>query len=159
MYGRVSDYFESAVRRVSGDLSGDDFVRVMWLSSTLFFVVGGYWLLRSLKDPIMSVIDGVSALPRSLHRMKDYLRHDIFHDCNRLNIFRKRKLHRFSSYLVSLSSVSIEEASFICHFRLHIHRCFLSYPPTIRTVTCRFSLPGVQTTSCLTCTPSISSSI
>jgi hypothetical protein len=25
----------------------------------LFFVVGGYWLLRSLKDPIMSVIDGV----------------------------------------------------------------------------------------------------
>ena len=27
---------------------------------TLFFVVGGYWLLRSLKDPIMSVIDGVS---------------------------------------------------------------------------------------------------
>lgn len=26
---------------------------------TLFFVVGGYWLLRSLKDPIMSTIDGV----------------------------------------------------------------------------------------------------
>ena len=30
------------------------------MKGTLFFVVGGYWLLRSLKDPIMSTIDGVS---------------------------------------------------------------------------------------------------
>jgi len=37
----------------------------VWLSSTLFFVVGGYWLLRSLKDPIMSAIDGVEYIPQA----------------------------------------------------------------------------------------------
>jgi len=31
----------------------------------LFFVVGGYWLLRSLKDPIISVIDGVEYIPQA----------------------------------------------------------------------------------------------
>ena len=40
-------------------------LRVIWLSSTLFFIVGGYWLLRSLKDPIMSVIDGVEYIPQA----------------------------------------------------------------------------------------------
>lgn len=48
------------VNNVTGELEGEDLLRVIWLSGTLFFVVGGYWLLRSLKDPIMSVIDGVS---------------------------------------------------------------------------------------------------
>lgn len=54
------DYFDKLTRKVTGDLEGEDLVRVLWLSCTLFFVVGGYWLLRSLKDPIMSVINGVS---------------------------------------------------------------------------------------------------
>jgi ATP:ADP antiporter, AAA family len=57
---RATRYFDSLRRRVTGDLDGDELLRVIWLSTTLFFVVGGYWLLRSLKDPIMSVIDGVS---------------------------------------------------------------------------------------------------
>lgn len=51
---------DNVISSVTGDLSGDDLLRVLWLSSTLFFVVGGYWLLRSLKDPIISVINGVS---------------------------------------------------------------------------------------------------
>ena len=58
--GRVSEYFHSLTSRISGELEGEDLIRVIWLSGTLFFIVGGYWLLRSLKDPIMSVISGVS---------------------------------------------------------------------------------------------------
>lgn len=57
---RATRYFDSLRRRVTGDLDGDELLKVLWLSATLFFVVGGYWLLRSLKDPIISVIDGVS---------------------------------------------------------------------------------------------------
>jgi AAA family ATP:ADP antiporter len=57
---RASAYLDKMVRKVTGDLEGEDLLRVLWLSSTLFFIVGGYWLLRSLKDPIMSVINGVS---------------------------------------------------------------------------------------------------
>ncbi len=50
---------------MTNDLGGDDFIRVAWLSVTLFFVVGGYWLLRSLKDPIMAAIDGVEYIPQA----------------------------------------------------------------------------------------------
>lgn len=57
---RATAYLDKMVRKVTGDLEGEDLLRVLWLSSTLFFIVGGYWLLRSLKDPIMSVINGVS---------------------------------------------------------------------------------------------------
>ncbi len=57
---KANEYFDELVNRVTGNLEGDDLIRVIWLSSTLFFIVGGYWLLRSLKDPIMSVINGVS---------------------------------------------------------------------------------------------------
>lgn len=53
------EFFDNLTRKVAGDMSGEDLVRVCWLSITLFFIVGGYWLLRSLKDPIMSVITGV----------------------------------------------------------------------------------------------------
>ncbi len=59
---RATRYFDDLRRKVTGDLDGDDLLKVLWLSSTLFFVVGGYWLLRSLKDPIISVIDGVCFL-------------------------------------------------------------------------------------------------
>ena len=57
---RAVAYLDTMVRKVTGDLEGEDLLRVLWLSSTLFFIVGGYWLLRSLKDPIMSVINGVN---------------------------------------------------------------------------------------------------
>lgn len=60
---RATRYFDDLRRKVTGDLDGDDLLKVLWLSSTLFFVVGGYWLLRSLKDPIISVIDGVEYIP------------------------------------------------------------------------------------------------
>lgn len=41
-------------------ISGTDLAKVIWLSVILFFLVGTYWLLSSLKDPIMSSISGVS---------------------------------------------------------------------------------------------------
>lgn len=61
MSDRLAEYVDQASKSVIGDLEGDDLLRVMWLSTTLFFIVGGYWLLRSLKDPIMSTISGVSS--------------------------------------------------------------------------------------------------
>eukprot|EP01040_Poterioochromonas_malhamensis_P022785 gene22785-27787_t len=60
---RATRYFDGLRRKVTGELDGDDLLKVLWLSATLFFVVGGYWLLRSLKDPIISVIDGVEYIP------------------------------------------------------------------------------------------------
>lgn len=61
MSDRLAEYVDRVSKSVIGDLEGDDLLRVMWLSITLFFIVGGYWLLRSLKDPIMSTISGVSS--------------------------------------------------------------------------------------------------
>ena len=61
MSDRLAEYVDQVSKSVIGDLEGDDLLRVMWLSTTLFFIVGGYWLLRSLKDPIMSTISGVSS--------------------------------------------------------------------------------------------------
>ena len=44
---------------IIGTRDSTDSIRVLWLSAILFFTVGGYWLLRSIKDPIISIIDGV----------------------------------------------------------------------------------------------------
>lgn len=57
---------KSLHRRVYGDtFPWDDFVRTMVLSSTLFVMIGGYWLLRSLKDPVLTALCGVSAIPKA----------------------------------------------------------------------------------------------
>jgi AAA family ATP:ADP antiporter len=48
-----------------GDLPVSEILRVFTLSSTLFFMIGGYWLLRSLKDPVLTTICGVAAIPRA----------------------------------------------------------------------------------------------
>mmetsp|Transcript_42672 Transcript_42672/g.72662 ORF Transcript_42672/g.72662 Transcript_42672/m.72662 type:complete len:503 (-) Transcript_42672:295-1803(-) len=39
--------------------------RLFWLASTLFFIIGGYWLLRSIKDPVIATINGVEAIPKA----------------------------------------------------------------------------------------------
>lgn len=51
--------------RIITAMESEESLKVMWLSTTLFFVVGGYWLLRSIKDPIISVIDGVEYIPQA----------------------------------------------------------------------------------------------
>ena len=43
----------------------DDFVRTMVLSSTLFVMIGGYWLLRSLKDAVLTALCGVESIPKA----------------------------------------------------------------------------------------------
>lgn len=40
-------------------------IRTLCLSSTLFFMIGGYWLLRSLKDPVLTALCGVTAIPKA----------------------------------------------------------------------------------------------
>lgn len=40
-------------------MTWDEKLRLLWLAATLFFIIGGYWLLRSLKDPVISTICAV----------------------------------------------------------------------------------------------------
>ena len=63
----MSEFMEKVSRRMNGSIFNfdEDQLRVLWLSSTLFFTVGGYWLLRSLKDPVISIIDGVDRIPQA----------------------------------------------------------------------------------------------
>ena len=60
---RATEAIEGLVSNARAVVDDEDFFKVLWLSGTLFFVVGGYWLLRSLKDPIISAIDGVECIP------------------------------------------------------------------------------------------------
>lgn len=55
--------YKQIYQRLYGDLPLNEMVRTLCLASTLFFMIGGYWLLRSLKDPIMSQICGVEYIP------------------------------------------------------------------------------------------------
>jgi AAA family ATP:ADP antiporter len=55
---------EALFKKLYGDLPVEERWRVAWLAGTLFFIIGGYWLLRSLKDPIVSTIVGVEYIPK-----------------------------------------------------------------------------------------------
>jgi len=57
--------FERTFTRLYGKMSLDEKLRLFWLSATLFFIIGGYWLLRSIKDPIIATITGVEAIPKA----------------------------------------------------------------------------------------------
>ena len=46
-------------------MSAEEKARLFWLAATLFFIIGGYWLLRSIKDPIIATINGVDAIPKA----------------------------------------------------------------------------------------------
>jgi AAA family ATP:ADP antiporter len=39
--------------------------RTLTLSATLFFLIGGYWLLRLLKDPVLTTLCSVSVIPKA----------------------------------------------------------------------------------------------
>ena len=52
--------------RLYGDkLPPSEMLRTLTLSLTLFFLIGGYWVLRSLKDPILTALCGVSVIPKA----------------------------------------------------------------------------------------------
>jgi ATP:ADP antiporter, AAA family len=57
--------FEATFTRLYGKMSWEEKSRLFWLAATLFFIIGGYWLLRSIKDPVISSINGVDAIPKA----------------------------------------------------------------------------------------------
>jgi AAA family ATP:ADP antiporter len=57
--------FEATFTRLYGKMSWNEKARLFWLAATLFFIIGGYWLLRSIKDPIISTISGVESIPKA----------------------------------------------------------------------------------------------
>jgi len=52
-------------KKLYGDLEADEVRRILTLASTLFFMIGGYWLLRSLKDTVLTAICGVEYIPKA----------------------------------------------------------------------------------------------
>lgn len=49
--------------KLYGKVSAHDRKRVSILSGTLFFIIGGYWLLRSLKDTVLAALVGLEYQP------------------------------------------------------------------------------------------------
>lgn len=63
---RVLRIFEGIYKKLYGDkLPPGEMVRTLCLASTLFFMIGGYWLLRSLKDPVLSALCGIETIPKA----------------------------------------------------------------------------------------------
>jgi ATP:ADP antiporter, AAA family len=53
-------------KRLYGDkLPPSEMLRILSLATTLFFMIGGYWLLRSLKDTVLISLCGVQAIPKA----------------------------------------------------------------------------------------------
>ena len=63
---RVLRLLERVYKRLYGDkLPPGEMIRTLCLASTLFFMIGGYWLLRSLKDPVLSALCGIETIPKA----------------------------------------------------------------------------------------------
>eukprot|EP00563_Minutocellus_polymorphus_P008483 CAMPEP_0181023250 /NCGR_PEP_ID=MMETSP1070-20121207/1953_1 /TAXON_ID=265543 /ORGANISM="Minutocellus polymorphus, Strain NH13" /LENGTH=716 /DNA_ID=CAMNT_0023100257 /DNA_START=480 /DNA_END=2630 /DNA_ORIENTATION=+ len=67
---RIFATFGQLAKSVHARLYGDalpphEMIRTMCLAMTLFFMIGGYWLLRSLKDPVLTALCGVAAIPKA----------------------------------------------------------------------------------------------
>lgn len=59
-------FFERLYHNLYGEsLPLSEMIRMLTLASTLFFMIGGYWLLRSLKDPVLTALCGVSVIPKA----------------------------------------------------------------------------------------------
>ena len=53
-------------QRLYGDkLPPEEMIRILTLATTLFFMIGGYWLLRSLKDSVLMALCGIKAIPKA----------------------------------------------------------------------------------------------
>jgi AAA family ATP:ADP antiporter len=52
-------------RLYGDDLPPSEMVRILCLATTLFFMIGGYWLLRSLKDSVLMALCGYKAIPKA----------------------------------------------------------------------------------------------
>ena len=59
-------FLEDLYHKLYGDsLPISEMIRTLTLASTLFFMIGGYWLLRSLKDPVLTALCGVTVIPKA----------------------------------------------------------------------------------------------
>jgi AAA family ATP:ADP antiporter len=57
---------EKVYQRLYGnDIPISEMLRTLCLASTFFFMIGGYWIMRSLKDPILTAICGVGVIPKA----------------------------------------------------------------------------------------------
>ena len=65
LYDRSKEWISEKIDNAMSHHTPEEKLRVLWLSGTLFFIVGGYWLLRSLKDPIMANTVGVDRIPQA----------------------------------------------------------------------------------------------
>ncbi|CAM9557415.1 unnamed protein product [Hapterophycus canaliculatus] len=72
---KVAEYLPPAAERLSmvhrllrglyGHLPREDVPRIIWLSLTLFSIIGGFWLLDSLKDTVLEGTVGLEYQPRA----------------------------------------------------------------------------------------------
>ena len=52
-------------RTLYGDIDGDELPRIMWLSALLCCIIGGFWLLDSLKDTVLATTVGLEHQPKA----------------------------------------------------------------------------------------------
>jgi len=64
--GQTKRAMHRLYRRLYGDkLPPSEMLRTLCLAMTLFFMIGGYWLLRSLKDSVLMALCGYQAIPKA----------------------------------------------------------------------------------------------
>ena len=64
--GQTKRALNRLYRRLYGDkLPPSEMLRTLCLATTLFFMIGGYWLLRSLKDSVLMALCGYQAIPKA----------------------------------------------------------------------------------------------
>jgi len=64
--GQTKRTLHKLYRRLYGDkLPPSEMLRTLCLAMTLFFMIGGYWLLRSLKDSVLMTLCGYQAIPKA----------------------------------------------------------------------------------------------
>jgi len=64
--GKTKRTLHKLYRRLYGDkLPPSEMLRTLCLAMTLFFMIGGYWLLRSLKDSVLMSLCGYQAIPKA----------------------------------------------------------------------------------------------
>jgi len=62
----IARTFQTIYTRLYGDrLPLCEMLRTLTLAMTLFFMIGGIWIFRSLKDPILTSLCGVTAIPKA----------------------------------------------------------------------------------------------
>lgn len=65
-FSKVQSAFLSLHTKIYGsERPPRETLKTLCLSLTLFFMIGGYWLLRSLKDPVLTALCGVEAIPKA----------------------------------------------------------------------------------------------